>query len=235
METLAPALGKSLLDVFPSEGDGPALPIASAAAVEDIAARPRKTKRPATAARQLDGWERYRALNDAMDEAYEIIDIANREARFALLVMGVLNAFVLIAASRADIVGAFAGNERMAAGGLLVVYAVTAVYFLYQAIGVLHPGRFRPKMGEWTPVNGDFPKGVRYYEDVVDRDVWSHYRAWCDVELGQLNAELAVQFHGLCFKSQVKRVAVSRLFVGLRVMTLLVASLMVLVLYVVWS
>ena len=42
--------------------------------------------------RELDGWERYRALIDASDEAYDLIDISNREARFALIVMGALNA-----------------------------------------------------------------------------------------------------------------------------------------------
>ena len=46
--------------------------------------------------RELDGWERYRALIDASDEAYDLIDISNREARFALIVMGALNAMPLL-------------------------------------------------------------------------------------------------------------------------------------------
>ena len=54
--------------------------------------------------RELDGWERYRALIDASDEAYDLIDISNREARFALIVMGALNALPLLLLTKTDII-----------------------------------------------------------------------------------------------------------------------------------
>lgn len=218
------------------------LPSPSSAALEAEPARdaePALRKRDLRRLRQdssrpLDAWEQYRALNDAMDDAYEVTDISNREARFGLLVMGILNAFVVIAASRQELVNSLQGVLRTVAAVLLGVYAVTAVYFLFQAIEALRPGRFRPKLGAW-PVDGkDFPLGIRYYEDVITRDVHDHWRAWCDVRVEQLNAELAVQHHSLCFKSQVKRVALHRLFAGLRLMTLLVVGLMILVVVAAW-
>ena len=52
--------------------------------------------------RELDGWERYRALIDASDEAYDLIDISNREARFALIVMGALNAMPLLLLTKTE-------------------------------------------------------------------------------------------------------------------------------------
>ncbi len=69
--------------------------------------KPRKKELRRCSARPAGStpWERYRALNDAMDEAYELMDHSNREARFALLVMGILNAFVVISASRPEVVG----------------------------------------------------------------------------------------------------------------------------------
>jgi hypothetical protein len=192
-------------------------------------------KRLMGANRPLDTWERYRALNDAMDEAYDVMDISNREARFALLVVGILNAFVVIAASRPEIVTELQGTPRTIAVVLLSVYAITGVYFLFQAIEALRPGRFRPKLGEWRPDSEDGPKGVRYFEDVILRDVQSHWQAWCEVQTNQLNAELAVQLHSLCYRSNFKRVALARLFAGLRVMTMLVVGLMVLFVYAVWT
>jgi hypothetical protein len=105
---------------------------------------------------------------------------------------------------------------------------------LYQAIEALRPGRWRPKLDDWR-VSGDaLPMGVRYYEDVIERDVHSHWQAWHDVQIGQLNAELAVQLHSLCFKSNMKRAALGRLFGGLRLMTMLVAGLMILFVYAAW-
>jgi hypothetical protein len=184
--------------------------------------------------RPLDSWEQYRALNDAIDEAYEVTDIGNREARFALLVMGILNAFVVIAASRPEVVSAVQGGQRTVATVLLAVYAVTAVYFLFQAIQALRPGRFRPELGRWTKDRKDHPVGIRYYEDVIRRDVHSHWTAWSDVRVEQLNAELAVQHHSLCVKSNVKRLALHRLFAGLQLMTLLVFGLMVLFVVAAW-
>ena len=66
----------------------PAVASAAAPAPSDSKERKREQKRLEDANRQLDSWERYRALNDTMDEAYELVGIANREARFAAILMG---------------------------------------------------------------------------------------------------------------------------------------------------
>ena len=200
----------------------------------DVPLRKKDVKRMFDMSRPLDAWERYRALNDAMDEAYEVIDMSNREARFALLLMGGLNAVVILAATRADFVQVLNPQQRIGAATLLSIYGVCAVYFLLQAIEALRPGKFRPHLGEWPESSADFPQRVRYYEDVIERDVQSHWQAWRDVQVGQLNAELAVQLHSMCMKSNVKRVALRRLYAGLRVMTLLVAGLVVLFVYASW-
>src|SRR4026209_696181 len=83
--------------------------------------------------RQLAGWERYRALIDASDEAYELIDISNREARFALILMGALNAVALVLLTRADAVSLLPARYRYWMVGLFVIYIAMAVGFLMQA------------------------------------------------------------------------------------------------------
>ena len=115
--------------------------------------------------------ERYRALNDAMDEAYELFDLSNREVRF-------------------------------------------------------RPGQFRPRLTNWPPDRDDYPKGVRYYEDVVERDVEEHWSAWKDVTVMQLNAELAVQVYSLCLKNKARKLALRGLYRSLRILTILFAVIL---------
>jgi hypothetical protein len=203
-------------------------------AMPDVPLSKKKLKRIFDTTRPLDGWERYRALNDAIDEAYEVIDISNREARFALILMSGLNAIIILAATRADLMTALDGRQRVWAFALFGIYAVCAVYFLLQAIEALRPGRFRPAFGGWSHESNDYPQGVRYFEDVIQRDERAHWQAWRDVSVSQLNAELAIQLHSMCRKSNVKRIALRRLYAGLRVMTMLVTGLLVLFVYASW-
>jgi hypothetical protein len=200
---------------------------AAALPVDDEAARllRKEMKRLADVNRPLDSWERYRALNDSLDEAYEQIDLGNREARFALILMGGLNAALIVLATRTDVPQSLTSMQRNCVFGLLLIYVVVALRFLLQAIDALRPGKFRPHLGTWPVDSDDFPRGVRYYEDVIERDAEAHWRAWQEVRIGQLNAELAVQFHSLCQKNEHRHIAVRRLYAGLRLMTMLLAGL----------
>jgi hypothetical protein len=102
--------------------------------VPDVALSKKQLRRLLDGGRPLDAWERYRALNDAIDEAYDLIDVNNREARFALIMLGGLNALLVFAASSSDIVASLDVPQRQWAGALLVGYAGVAVFFLLEAI-----------------------------------------------------------------------------------------------------
>jgi hypothetical protein len=198
--------------------------------------RKKEQKRLADATRPLDSWERYRALVDATDEAYELIDISNREARFALILMGGLNAVLLVVATRTDLADSLAAGQRVWFGIAVVAYALLAVYFLIQAIELLRPRKFRPhpRLPDRPEAGEDFPLGIRYYEDVVMRDVDGYWRAWREVHMGQLNAELAIQLHSLSLTNQAKHVSLRRLYAGLRAMTILLGGSAALFAYLVW-
>ncbi|HEY7189248.1 MAG TPA: hypothetical protein VH436_21970 [Vicinamibacterales bacterium] len=183
--------------------------------------------------RPLDGWERYRALVDSLEEAYDLIDIGNREARFALIVMGALNALPLVFLTKTDVISGLSGGERYTMATLLSGYAILLLYFILQAIEALHPGWFKPEIGEWSPERADHPAGVRHFEDIIKRKAAEHWSAWQQVRLSQLNSELAVQIHSLARKNHAKHLAVRRLYIGLRAMALMLA--VVLVLYGVFS
>jgi hypothetical protein len=204
-------------------------PAAIAASVAE--AREEKRRRLVDPTRPLDTWERYRALNDAMDEAYDLMDIANNSARFALIIMGALNAVLFVMGTRMDLIASIPLGLRPGFGVGLVLYGIVAIYFFLQAIETLRPRKFRPRLGTDGRRPEERPMGVRYYEDVIDRDTEEHVRAWEEVRIGQLNAELAAQFHSLSLKNQAKAIALRRLYAGLRLMTLLVASAVMLLGY----
>ena len=183
--------------------------------------------------RPMESWERYRALVDSLEEAYDLVDIGNREARFALIVMGALNALPLVFLTKTDAITSLSGSERFTMATLLSCYAILLLYFILQAIEALHPGWFKPEIGDWSMDRVDHPVGVRHFEDIIKRKAAEHWSAWQQVRLSQLNAELAVQIHCLARKNHAKHLAVRRLYIGLRAMALMLAA--VLLLYGVFS
>lgn len=185
-------------------------------------------------ARPLGAMERYRALNDAIDEAYDIFDLSNREVRFALMLMGGLNAALALAVSRTDVSQSLSPMERMIVGAAMGAYVVLALGFLVQAIDALRPGQFRPRLTHWPADRDDFPRGVRYFEDVVERDVEAHWAAWKDVTFTQLNAELAVQFYSLCLKNTARKKALRSLYRSLRILAITFAVMLALFLFLRW-
>jgi hypothetical protein len=195
----------------------------------------KEEKRRRDAVRPLDAWQRYRALVDASEEAFEVIDVANREARFALIVMGALNAVPLVLLSRADAFSLLSRWEQYVMGGLVLGYAVLVLTFMLCAIEALKPGRFRPELEDWPADTPDRPAGIRYYEDIIMRSAREHWAAWQAVRVSQLNAELAVQVHSLALKNHTKHIALRRLYAGLRIMALALAGLSLLFVILAWT
>ena len=84
-----------------------------------------------------------------MDEAYELMDHSNREARFALIVMGILNAFVVISASRPEVVGSLDTTQRMVAAVLSASTPWPRCTSCIRRSRRCNPGKFRPKLEDW--------------------------------------------------------------------------------------
>ncbi|PYQ23110.1 MAG: hypothetical protein DMF81_09835 [Acidobacteria bacterium] len=68
--------------------------------------------------------------------------------------------------------------------------------------------------------------GIRFYEDILSRDVEAYRRAWREIQIGQLNAELAVQAHALAEINRAKYTALRRLYKGLHIMIFMGAGLL---------
>jgi uncharacterized protein YjiK len=202
-------------------------PDADPEAPDESKRRRREARLQAEAARPLDPWERYRALVDALEEALDLVELADRKARFALVIMGALNVAFFLLATRSEVVGYLPLWLRPFLGFYLMVYAGVALFFFLEAIEALRPRRFRPHLpypGESGPDH--YPEGLRYYEDAVSRDLEAYRRAWREVRFGQLNAELAVQNHVMARINLDKYRSLRRLYGGLRVLTLLAGGLL---------
>ena len=164
---------------------------------------------------------------DTLEEAMDLVELADRKARFALVIMGALNIAFFFLATRSDIVDYLPHWLRPFLGFYLLVYAVVALFFFLEAIEALRPRRFRPHLPYPGAGGHDhYPEGLRYYEDVVLRDLEAYRRAWREVRFGQLNAELSVQNHVMARINLDKYRSLRRLYGGLRVLTILAGGLL---------
>ncbi len=190
---------------------------------------------PAQACRTLDEWERYRALVDASNEAYEQVAITGREARFAVAVLGALVVAALLVGAGTRAQGTLTATQRTWVAALLAGYIVAASLFFLQALEALRPGRFKPRLWDWSLGEHTRPAGVRYYEDVVRKSAAEHWQAWQGVRLTQLNAEISVQLHSLSLKNHARHKAIRRLYLGLRVLVLVLGGLVAGVAWLAWT
>jgi uncharacterized protein YjiK len=207
--------------------DESAAPVAADLAEDDGKRRRREAKLQAESTRSMDPWERYRALVDTLEEAQDLVELADRKARFALVIMGALNIAFFFLATRTDLVDYLPLWLRPFLGFYLLLYAAVALFFFLEAIEALRPRRFQPHLS--YPGEGGrehYPEGVRYYEDIVQRDLEAYRRAWREVRFGQLNAEIAVQNHIMARINVDKYRSLRRLYGGLRVLTILAGGLL---------
>ena len=177
--------------------------------------------------RQLDSWERYRALTDVLDEALDLVDLADHKARFALIIMTAINAVIFLLGARTDAIKDLPEGVRPWILVGFIFYILTALYFFFQAIESLRPRKSQPQVRyEGADGLGDHPMGIRFYEDILSRDVEAYRRAWREIQIGQLNAELAVQAHALAEINRAKYTALRRLYKGLHIMIFMGAGLL---------
>lgn len=174
----------------------------------------------------LDPDSRYRAQINAMKAAQDLLEMGDRKARFALVVMSVLNAVLVLLVAR--------GGESFlpSVGPLAVIvqfelaaYVLVTVFYVLQAIQALRPRGMRHPAGTTLPsvVEPGHSMRVLFHADVVARSD-SEYRAlWDQLRMDNLTTELADSLHVLAHITQKKYEALDRLYVGLIVMSGLLA------------
>ena len=89
--------------------------------------------------RLLDPWERYRALSDHVDHLLDVTELADRKTRFALVILGALNAVNVLIAIRAPQLGGEALSPVLLQA-YITGYVLLSLYAAVFAIIALRPG-----------------------------------------------------------------------------------------------
>ena len=189
---------------------------------KDAKRREKEARRLESERGPLDPSLRYRALQNSVEMAQDLIELADRKARFALVIISVLNAVALVLAIR----GGETALPRAGAWGRIVqvelaVYVVVTVYFIMQAIEALRPRGTVTAPGDRLPDSIVPGASMRllFHADIVRRDRATYRRLWEELRMDNLIAELAEQMHALGRINQTKYAALTRLYWGVSLMT----------------
>jgi hypothetical protein len=176
----------------------------------------------------LDPEGRYKALVNMVKMSQDLLEMGDKKARFALVVMSVLNAVaVLMVVRGGDIVFPPGSGLASIVRAEFVVYVVVTIYYVWQAISALRPRGVRiPEASELpTRVEPGASMRVLFYADVIARDRKAYSDLWESLRMDNLTTELAQQAYSLATISRHKYAALDRLYFGLMVMAVLLGAL----------
>jgi hypothetical protein len=198
--------------------------------------RRRERRLQREAHRRLEPKDRLRILTDLVDSERKMIEVADHKARFALVIMGAVNAALLLFATRGRVLESIPDGVKPWLLAVLVPYGILTFGFLLHAIEVLRPhthdwagdraeGRRLPAPPGGRP-GDEQPLGLFYWSDVLGRDVNQYRALWRGARVGQVSTEMAVLAHGLAQVNRIQFRALQRLFRGLQLMLALAAVLL---------
>jgi hypothetical protein len=184
--------------------------------------RKREAKLHREATRPPRSLERWRILMDVVDEGRRVAELADHKARYALVVMGALNAGVLLVLSRANLSSDLPPMLKPWMIGALVAYAGLSCLFVYHAIDCIRPRWLRDAVDQGS-AGGPEPLGLLYWESIGRYEERDYRNAWSTVRMDQLNGEVVVISHHLALLIRHKYRALDRLYRGLGVLVILAA------------
>lgn len=202
-------------------------PFPRAALVEEESKAERRRRKEAERlleSRLLDPWERYRALADHVAHLLDVTELADRKTRFALVILGTLNAINLLVAIRAPELGS--ALTPVALQTYVAAYALLSLYAFVFAIIALRP---RPQEIAGAVLTRDESRPLMLLSGMPDGDADSYYDSWRQAELSQINRELAMRSHLLATANAAKFQALQRVYQGLMVLVALTATLAIFV------
>ena len=172
---------------------------------------------------------RYKALLSAVRAGQDLIELADKKARFALVIISVLNAVVVIIVVRG-------GDSFIPRDGLwgtiaqteIVAYVLTTIYYIFKAIEALRP-RGSGATTDPLPTVGTAGESMRvlFHGDITRRGRGEFRQIWEALRLDNLNTELADQLLTIAQINQAKYAALAKLYRGVSIMTALLTVTLV--------
>ena len=176
--------------------------------------------------RTLEPWERYRALVDVLDSYTDLLEQADRKTRFALIIMGLLNAVNFLLVARPDVLGVTAAAVGTALAGYAALYAFLSLYFFSQAIEALRPRSARFFRDSGMPDDTTASRRLRSMAHVAIQQPDEYYDFWRDANIDQLCRELAYTAQSMAAINMDRYRALERVYRGLIALTGLTALLL---------
>jgi hypothetical protein len=182
--------------------------------------------------RILEPWERYRALLDVLDAYTDLLELADRKTRFALIIMGLLNAVNFLLVARSDVLGVQSASLGTALAVYVALYAFLSLFFFSQAIEAL-----RPRSAKFFRDSG-LPSGapaesrrLRSLAHVAVQRPEDYYDFWRAATIDQLCREVAFTVQSMAAINTEKYRALERVYRGLIALTALTAVLLTAIAY----
>ena len=159
-------------------------------------------------------------MQNAVEMTQDLIELADRKARFALVIISVLNAVALVVVVRGgEAVLPRDGAWGVAISAEVVIYVAVTVWYIFQAIEALRPRGAAPTDALPTVVQPGASMRMLFHGDIVRRPRAEYRRVWDELRMDNLTTELADQLHILSGINQDKYAALARLYRGVSVMT----------------
>lgn len=181
-----------------------------------------KGKRRFDEERRLDPWERYRVLTDISKLQLDMLEMADRRTRFALLILGLLNAFNVLVVARPELL-APAGLPAGPMTGIaiyVVAYVALSVFLFVQAIVAL-----KPRVAPLIDKNDGTDRRLRHLGAIMSQTPDEYLDGWRQATVGSVNKELASHVQHSARAVAEKYTAVGRLYWGLMVLVFMTAGL----------
>jgi len=176
----------------------------------------------ATEHRLLDPWERYRALTDQYDRLTDISEQGDRKTRFALLILGSINAVNLLIVTGGNLSGgAEISNPKVVA--YVACYALLSLCFFVYAIGALRPR----SETEGAGIAIEHPL-LHLDDEALRQPAAAYAERWQQAQIGEMNTEVAMLIHAVSRNNVRKLRALQRVYLGLYVLVGLTAMALVL-------
>jgi hypothetical protein len=177
----------------------------------------------------LEPWDRYRILSDLLDHYQDIAEMADRKSRFALVILGAVNALNLLLIARPAFIGGTETSRPAFLGLYIVVYVGLSLFLFAQAISGLKPRYTTVLSGVDTPEGSSRPLlGARFVHNILDGPFEAYYEKWRSAQFADVNRDLALHVRHLATIVRAKYVVLQRLYRGLMVLVFLTGGLFVL-------
>ena len=197
---------------------------------DDRAERKRREKYDES--RLLEPWEQYRVLTDMSKLQLDLLEMADRRTRFAMLILGTLNALNLLIVARPDVLSqANVPSEPVPGVAIyVVVYVGISLFLFVQAIVALKP-RATPLIGK--PEGPD--RRLRHFGAIISQSAEEYLQGWREATIATVLKELAFHVQLSARVVAAKYVAIGRLYLGLMVLVFMTGSMLTaIVLRILW-